>query len=191
MPSVHGSNPGDEQTAHVAIDVDSCRPLRLTCDDAATATFDMGEYVDSLSFLSRTPYIVRENVQSGVWIDAPRLLSSIRPFWSRCLVFTSEHCARRDHVALLHQAWTDRRVSITVFVSRALPFRPPSSYGISNVSGIIQGQKDTPLNEHGRKEAALVSRRLAKEPFAEIWSSSLSRASEVRPALPSPSECEV
>lgn len=54
----------------------------------------------------------------------------------------------------------------------------------SNVAGIIQGQKDTPLNDHGRKEAALVSARLAEVPFSELWSSSLSRASEVSPGNP-------
>lgn len=53
--------------------------------------------------------------------------------------------------------------------------------GRSNVAGIIQGQKDTPLNDHGRKEASLVSDRLASKPFREIWSSSLSRAAEVCP----------
>lgn len=55
---------------------------------------------------------------------------------------------------------------------------------LSNVAGIIQGQKDTPLNDHGREEAGLVSARLSKTSFIEIWSSSLSRASEVSPYLP-------
>ncbi|KAK4685885.1 hypothetical protein P7C73_g4250, partial [Tremellales sp. Uapishka_1] len=47
-----------------------------------------------------------------------------------------------------------------------------------NVRGIIQGQMDTPLNDHGRREAALVAHALRDVPFTEAWTSSLSRAAE-------------
>jgi hypothetical protein len=60
-----------------------------------------------------------------------------------------------------------------------LPVHSGCRLTYSNVAGIIQGQLDTPLNDHGRYEASLVSKRLAGTGFTEIWSSSLSRAKEV------------
>ena len=59
-----------------------------------------------------------------------------------------------------------------------------SSLGIShlthsNLQGIIQGQLDTPLNAHGRREAQRLSDKLKDVPFVQVHSSDLSRASEV------------
>lgn len=50
----------------------------------------------------------------------------------------------------------------------------------SNLHGIIQGQLDTPLNDHGRLEASKLAKSLESETFARCLSSDLSRASEVR-----------
>ncbi|WVN88859.1 uncharacterized protein L203_104073 [Cryptococcus depauperatus CBS 7841] len=47
-----------------------------------------------------------------------------------------------------------------------------------NVRGIIQGQKDTPLNDYGRFEASRLAQRLEKTKIIEAWSSPLSRARE-------------
>ncbi|WVF70436.1 hypothetical protein IAT40_005226 [Kwoniella sp. CBS 6097] len=47
-----------------------------------------------------------------------------------------------------------------------------------NVRGIIQGHKDTPLNDHGRKESRRVAERLKNVNIVEAWSSPLSRARE-------------
>ncbi|MFC1960938.1 histidine phosphatase family protein [Chloroflexota bacterium] len=47
-----------------------------------------------------------------------------------------------------------------------------------NTEGRIQAQLDTPLNEAGRQQAALVADRLAEQPCAAIYSSDLSRAHE-------------
>ncbi|WVQ83915.1 hypothetical protein IAT38_006059 [Cryptococcus sp. DSM 104549] len=47
-----------------------------------------------------------------------------------------------------------------------------------NVDGIIQGHKDTPLNDYGRFEASRLAERLSKYPITEAWSSPLSRARE-------------
>ncbi|RXK42098.1 hypothetical protein M231_00455 [Tremella mesenterica] len=55
-----------------------------------------------------------------------------------------------------------------------------------NVQGIIQGQLDTPLNDHGKYEATLCSERLKDVRFDEIWSSDLSRASETAYTLAQP-----
>lgn len=54
----------------------------------------------------------------------------------------------------------------------------------SNRRGIIQGHIDTHLNDHGRTEAAAAGRGLRNVRFDEFWSSSLSRANEVRSLLP-------
>ena len=50
----------------------------------------------------------------------------------------------------------------------------------SNLRGIIQGQLDTPLNDHGRFEARRLAQALAKVHFDEAYTSPLSRASAVR-----------
>lgn len=40
----------------------------------------------------------------------------------------------------------------------------------------VQGFRDTPLNEVGRRQAVKLAERLAGEPIASLWSSDLSRA---------------
>ncbi|WWD21918.1 hypothetical protein CI109_106406 [Kwoniella shandongensis] len=47
-----------------------------------------------------------------------------------------------------------------------------------NVQGIIQGHKDTPLNNHGRLESARLAERLRKVKIAEAYTSPLCRAKE-------------
>ncbi|AFR94799.1 hypothetical protein C343_02885 [Cryptococcus neoformans C23] len=47
-----------------------------------------------------------------------------------------------------------------------------------NVQGIIQGHKDTPLNDYGRFESTRLAKRLSKYSITEAWSSPLSRAKE-------------
>ncbi|ORY24879.1 histidine phosphatase superfamily [Naematelia encephala] len=47
-----------------------------------------------------------------------------------------------------------------------------------NLRGIIQGQLDTSLNDHGRLEARVVGQYLGNIAFIEAWSSDLSRARE-------------
>ncbi|KAK8846607.1 hypothetical protein IAR55_005693 [Kwoniella newhampshirensis] len=47
-----------------------------------------------------------------------------------------------------------------------------------NVRGIIQGHKDTPLNDHGRLESSRLAERLRKFEIFEAHSSPLSRARE-------------
>ncbi|OCF34027.1 hypothetical protein I316_04373 [Kwoniella heveanensis BCC8398] len=47
-----------------------------------------------------------------------------------------------------------------------------------NVRGIIQGHKDTPLNDYGREESRRVAERLKNAKIVEAWSSPLSRAQE-------------
>ncbi|WWC87331.1 uncharacterized protein L201_002220 [Kwoniella dendrophila CBS 6074] len=47
-----------------------------------------------------------------------------------------------------------------------------------NVQGIIQGHKDTPLNDHGRKESERLAKRLKDLDIHEAWSSPLARAKE-------------
>ena len=47
-----------------------------------------------------------------------------------------------------------------------------------NREGRIQGWRDIPLNEAGRRQAFLVARRLSNEPFDLIFSSDLKRAAE-------------
>ncbi|MDQ3862045.1 MAG: histidine phosphatase family protein [Actinomycetota bacterium] len=46
----------------------------------------------------------------------------------------------------------------------------------ANARGIWQGQMDFPLSEEGRRQAGLVGRGLAGEPFEGLYSSPLSRA---------------
>ena len=45
-----------------------------------------------------------------------------------------------------------------------------------NAQGRIQGHLDSPLNEEGLAQALLVGDRLAREPFAHLYSSDLGRA---------------
>ncbi|KIR68713.1 hypothetical protein I314_01136 [Cryptococcus bacillisporus CA1873] len=47
-----------------------------------------------------------------------------------------------------------------------------------NVQGIIQGHRDTSLNDYGRFESIRLAKRLSKYPITEAWSSPLSRAKE-------------
>jgi probable phosphoglycerate mutase len=70
---------------------------------------------------------------------------------------------------------------------------PPSEYHLnsSNVAGIIQGKLDTPLNDHGRYEASLVSSRLSSLDTTEIWSSPLSRAKETAEIIAKPHSIHV
>lgn len=49
-----------------------------------------------------------------------------------------------------------------------------------NRDGIIQGQRDTKLNEQGRKQAVLLGEGLKDVKFDTAYSSDLSRASDVR-----------
>ena len=46
----------------------------------------------------------------------------------------------------------------------------------ANVSNVLQGQSDVPLNEQGLKQAALIGARLREKHFDFIASSDLSRA---------------
>jgi alpha-ribazole phosphatase len=52
-----------------------------------------------------------------------------------------------------------------------------------NVAGRYQGHTDQPLNARGRQQAALLARRLAQEPVAEIYSSDLCRATQTAAAI--------
>ncbi|ORX36168.1 histidine phosphatase superfamily [Kockovaella imperatae] len=52
-----------------------------------------------------------------------------------------------------------------------------------NANGIIQGQKDTPLNDHGRLQAELLADRLENISFDQAWTSELSRARETAEIL--------
>jgi len=63
-------------------------------------------------------------------------------------------------------------------VPRSCKTQTQNTYA-SNLQGIIQGQLDTPLNDTGRAESALLAAHLKDIPFAEVWSSSLCRATEV------------
>lgn len=55
-----------------------------------------------------------------------------------------------------------------------------------NAGGRFQGQLDIPLNEAGRKQAALVSAALANVPFAAIYTSDLARAAETAAIVAAP-----
>jgi broad specificity phosphatase PhoE len=46
----------------------------------------------------------------------------------------------------------------------------------ANARGIWQGQMEFPLSKEGRRQATLVGRALAHEPFDGLYSSPLSRA---------------
>ncbi|KAF8643851.1 hypothetical protein AX16_008868 [Volvariella volvacea WC 439] len=48
----------------------------------------------------------------------------------------------------------------------------------ANKSGIIQGQLDTPLNEHGKKQARQVTDALRTIPFGKAYTSDLQRAAD-------------
>lgn len=92
----------------------------------------------------------------------------------------SDWISGNDH--LLCKTRSNGRVS---FLRLAAPITDSVSNTdrCSNIQGIIQGQIDTPLNDHGRSEARLLATRLKDTKFDEAWSSSLSRAREVNPQL--------
>ena len=52
-----------------------------------------------------------------------------------------------------------------------------------NAKGIIQGQYDAPLNSHGREQAILLAKRLAKNPPDVLYSSDSSRAHDTARAV--------
>jgi broad specificity phosphatase PhoE len=54
----------------------------------------------------------------------------------------------------------------------------------SNDQGLVQGQLDIPLNNHGRSQIEKLARHCELVPFNRIYTSNLSRAVEVR-QLPS------
>jgi len=77
--------------------------------------------------------------------------------------------------------------SLPPFPYRSLPVfvtaHASSHTNPRNVNGIIQGHMDVPLNDAGRKESEKLRDHLADVEFVEAWSSSLSRAREVRRGL--------
>ena len=50
----------------------------------------------------------------------------------------------------------------------------------SNDKGLIQGQLDIPLNNHGRNQIERLAKHCRLVPFKRIYTSNLSRAVEVR-----------
>lgn len=60
-----------------------------------------------------------------------------------------------------------------------------------NIQGRIQGQKDVALNERGRVQAGLLSRRLAGERFDAIYASPLRRAWETAQMVAEPHGMEI
>ena len=52
-----------------------------------------------------------------------------------------------------------------------------------NAEGRLQGHTDRPLNDHGRRQAAVLAERLAGEPIAAVYSSDLASARETAAIL--------
>jgi 2,3-bisphosphoglycerate-dependent phosphoglycerate mutase len=65
-----------------------------------------------------------------------------------------------------------------------------------NITGVLQGWIDVPLNDNGRKQALAMADAFKSSGFSHVWTSPLSRASETASivagvlGLPSPIHCE-
>lgn len=60
-----------------------------------------------------------------------------------------------------------------------------------NRKGRIQGHSDVPLNDHGRRQAKILAKRLAGCKFSAVYASDLSRATETARAIVGDSEVPI
>ena len=68
---------------------------------------------------------------------------------------------------------------MVVLISNSPPLLNDGADG-SNDAGLVQGQLDIPLNNHGRKQIEKLAKHCELVPFNRIYTSNLSRAIEVR-----------